>query len=136
MLHNINDDPKKINILIEDICGNAFTILQRILNRNFGSNKYELIKVSSNIHKIYLENYSDSVYMNFDLRLKGIVFYFRYKNTEYVEFCNYNMLTLQSSDFSFVLQTDRNIYNFKILNKKNHNKFIKKLYKLKNNFKK
>jgi hypothetical protein len=133
MLLNINDDPKKINNFIKDKCGNAFTILQRILNRNFGSNKYELLNVSSNIHKINFDSYNDSVYMNFDLRVKGIVFYFRYKNTEYVEFCNYNMLTLQSSDYSFVLQTDQNIYNFKILNINNHNKFIKKLYELKNN---
>ena len=60
-----------------------------------------------------------------------VVFFFRFKNTEYVELYPYYKLSLQSNDNSFVLQTDQNIYRFEILNKKTHKNFILKLYDFK-----
>ena len=77
---------------------------------------------------INFENYNNTVYLNFDLRDKGIVFYFRYKNTEYVEFCPFYSLTFQSNDSSFIIQTDLYSYTFEIINIKKHKDFIIKLY--------
>ena len=42
-------------------------------------------------------------------------------------------LTIQSSDRIFVIQTDKNLYKFEIINTKNHLSFIKNLFNFKNN---
>ena len=132
MLFEVNNDTIELEKKIDDLCGKSYSIIQRIIHKNYGSEKYELLTLNSKNLKITLENHTDSVYLNFDLREKGLVFYFRFFNTEYVEFCPYNLLTFQSSDNSFTIQTDQNIYKFRIIKKKNHLKFIQKLYNLKN----
>lgn len=133
MLYQINTEEIELKKIINKKCGKSFTIFQRIKENNFGSQKYKLLKISPSHKMIDLENFNDNIFLNFDLRFKGIVFYFRYKNTEYVEFCPYYKLTFQSSDNQFVIQTDFYIYTFKINNKKEHKKFLIKLYNFKVN---
>ena len=130
MLYPINQDEFDLTKLINSKCGNEYSIIQRVLKNNFGSSRYKLIGITPSVKKIEINN--DNIYLNFDLRDRGIVFYFRFKNTEYVEFCPYHFLTLQSNDKSFVLQTDKYKYQLEILNKKTHTKFIYKLYEFKN----
>tara|TARA_Y100000746_G_scaffold203980_1_gene190322 strand:- start:572 stop:973 length:402 start_codon:yes stop_codon:yes gene_type:complete len=130
MLYCINDDTIDLDLLIIENCGPSYSIFKRILSKNFGSIRYLLRNIQPKT-KVDINNYSDSIYLNFDLRDKGIVFYFRFMNTEYVEFCNYNRLSFQTSDQIFTLQTDSNIYDFKILNISKHLIFIDRLYKFK-----
>ena len=130
MLYCINDDTIDLDLLIIENCGPSYSIFKRILSKNFGSIRYLLRNIQPK-KKVDINNYSDSIYLNFDLRDKGIVFYFRFMNTEYVEFCNYNRLSFQTSDQIFTLQTDSNIYDFKILNISKHLIFIDRLYKFK-----
>ena len=135
MLLQVNNIDLEIDTIINESCGKSYSFIQRIIKSNYGSNRYQLLDISTNKYNIEIDKYNDSIYLNFDLRNRGIVFYFRYLNTEYVEFCPYNLLTFQSSNYSFVIQTDKNIYNFKILNLKDHKKFIKKIYVFKSNLK-
>lgn len=125
-----------INDILNDICGKEYTIINRIIKKNYGSCRYKLVQIKPIKFNIDLENYSESIYLNFDLRTDGIVFYFRHKNTEYVEFCKFNQFSFQSNDNSFIIQTDKNIYDFKILDKLNHKKFLIRLYKFITNSKK
>tara|TARA_B100001142_G_C14246079_1_gene621307 strand:+ start:510 stop:926 length:417 start_codon:yes stop_codon:yes gene_type:complete len=129
MLLNVNSEDYETDIIINDTCGKPYSILNRIIKKNFGSLRYQLLNISDNKYHLNIKNLNDSIYLNFDLRDKGIVFYFRYKNTEYVEFCQFNRFSFQSNDNSFIIQTDKNIYDFKILDKLNHNKFLIRLYK-------
>ena len=92
-----------------------------------------MLSISKNKFNINFEEYNDTVYLNFDLRPKGIVFYFRFKNTEYVEFCPFYSLTFQSNDRSFIVQTDIYTYSFEIMNANKHKEFIVKLYDFINN---
>ena len=131
MLYQINTEDIELKKIIKEKCGKSFSIFQRIRDNNFGSQRYKLLKISPNHKKIDLENFNDNIFLNFDLRLKGIVYYFRYKNSEYVEFCPYYKLTFQSSDNQFVIQTDCYTYSFKIYNKKKHKKFLTQLYNFK-----
>tara|TARA_B100000925_G_scaffold287976_1_gene268167 strand:+ start:1515 stop:1925 length:411 start_codon:yes stop_codon:yes gene_type:complete len=131
MLLQVNDSDYDIYTTIKENCGNEYTLINRIAKNNFGSSKYKLLELSPVKFNLDIKNYTDSVYLNFDLRDKGIVFFFRFRNTEYVEFCPYYKLSLQSNDDSFVIQTDQNIYKFKILNKKKHKNFLLKLYEFK-----
>ncbi|MAR39110.1 MAG: hypothetical protein CMD22_00220 [Flavobacteriales bacterium] len=118
-----------INDIVNDICGKEYTILNRILENNYASCRYKLLQIKPAKFNIDLECYTESVYLNFDLRNNGIVFYFRFRNTEYVEFCKFNQFSFQSNDNSFIIQTDQNIYDFQILDKLNHKKFLIKLYR-------
>lgn len=132
MLLAVNDEDFDLKKIVKKTCGKEYSIFNRILKQNYGSSRYQLINICPRHNDIDLENYNDFVYLNFDLRDKGMVFYFRYKNTEYVEFCQFHKISFQSNDNSFVLQTDEYIYSFKILKKKEHKKFILKLYEFKN----
>lgn len=132
MLFKVNNDNIDIQQFIRKKCGDTYSILKRLMLNNFGSCRYKLLSIFPNSLNINLENCIDTIYLNFDLRNKGLVFFFRYRNTEFVEFCEYNKISFQSSDKSFVLQTDQSIYSFEILNKKQHKKFLLKLYKFKN----
>ena len=128
MLFSVNDDSIDLENLIENCCGRAYSFIERIKKQIFGSSKYELISVYPEKKSLSIDSYSDSIYLNFDLRLKGLVFYFRYKNTEYVEFCSYNQLSFQTSDNVFTLQTDKCHYKFQIIYLKSHYNFLKNLY--------
>ncbi len=128
MLYQINTEEIELKKIINEKCGKSFTIFQRIKENNFGSQKYKILEISPSHKKIDLENFNDNIFLNFDLRIKGVVFYFRYKNTEYVEFCPYYKLTFQSTESQFVIQTDYYRYTFKINSIKEHKKFLIKLY--------
>ena len=132
MLLEVISEDYDVKDEINKACGKQFTIIERIISKNFGSFRYRLLSVSKNKFNISLEEYNDTVYLNFDLRVHGLVFYFRYKNTEYVEFCPFHSLTFQSNDNSFVIQTNACSYVFEILNQSMHNSFLSKLYKFKN----
>jgi hypothetical protein len=104
-----------------------------LVSKNFGSSKYILKSIDSNMFEINLQEYNDVVRTNFDLRKNGIVFFFRFKQQEFAESCIYEKLTIQSSDRIFVIQTDKNLYKFEIINTKKHLRFIKNLFNFKNN---
>lgn len=131
MLIKVNNDSLLLEEMIRNKCGKKNTFIDRFLYRNFGTSRYRLINILPEHKEIDLSNYNDSIFLNFDLRKKGIVFYFRYKNTEYVEACPFYSLTFQSNDKSLVMQSDKYTYSFEILNEKNHKKFILKIYDFK-----
>ena len=99
MLIQVNDSDYDLNTTINQTCGKEYSFINRILKNNFGSSKYKLLEISPSKFNIDLKNYTDSVYLNFDLRDNGIVFFFRFKNTEYVELCHttnyhFNQMTI------------------------------------------
>lgn len=132
MLLKIHNDNFAIQEEIRDKCGDEYTFFERIRKNNFGSHRYRLKKMTPTNSEIDLDSFNDNIFLNFDLRKNGLTFYFRFKNTEYVEFCAFNSLTFQSSDSIFLIQTDKYSYDFEIMNMKKHKQFIMKLYELKN----
>ena len=91
MLYPINQDEFDLKKLINSKCGKEYSIVKRIIKNNFGSCRYKIVGISPPIQEINIDNYNDNIHLNFDLRDNGIVFYFRFKNTEYVEFCSYHL---------------------------------------------
>ena len=132
MLIKVHNDHSTIEEIVSSKCGKKYSIIDRILKKNFGSSRYRLKTIYPQHSEIDLNNYTDSIFLNFDLRNNGLVFYFRYKNTEYLEFCAYHSLTFQTSDTTFVIQTEKFSYNFEIYDIKSHKKFILKIYEFKN----
>ena len=132
MLLDVNSDPSETFKIVDETCGKSFSWLKRIRTNNFGSSKYLLNSINKNKFNIDIENYNNTVGVNFDLREKGIVFFFRYNNNEFVEACIYPKITIQSNDNIFVVQTDKNLYKFDVLNSQNHLKFVKNFFNYKN----
>lgn len=132
VLLDVNSDPSETFKLVNEICGKPFSWLKRIRTNNFGSSKYLLNSINKNKFNIDIENYNNTIGVNFDLREKGIVFFFRYNNNEFVEACIYPKTTIQSNDNIFVIQTDKNLYKFDVTNTKNHLKFVKNFFNYKN----
>ena len=132
VLLDVNSDPSETFKLVDEICGKPFSWLKRIRTNNFGSSKYLLNSINKNKFNIDIENYNNTVGVNFDLRERGIVFFFRYNNNEFVEACIYPKITIQSNDNIFVIQTDKNLYKFDVLNTQNHLKFVKNFFNYKN----
>ena len=126
MLIQVNDSDYDLNTTINQTCGKEYSFINRILKNNFGSSKYKLLEISPSKFNIDLKNYTDSVYLNFDLRDNGIVFFFRFKNTEYVELCPYYKLSLQSNDNSLCYKQIKT-YRFEIFKQKNTQEFYSQI---------
>ena len=131
MLFHRNNTDIDLKLEVRKKCGKSISFLERILTKNYGSSKYKL----ENIFPDFLDKkkfkFNESVFLNFDLREFGIVFCFRIKNNEYIEFCPYYLISFQSNDNNFTLQTDYYSYSFRIMDKKKHLNFISSLYKKK-----
>ena len=98
MLFKTSQNQKKIRESLIAICGNSYTLAQKIISSFFGSPKYLLLKISPKSFEIDFENYTDLVYCTFELRTKGVAVYFRHKNEEYVLMSRYNQISFLKND--------------------------------------
>ena len=80
----------------------------------------------------YFKKNNDLIYFNLELRQKGIVLYFRYKQDEYAIYGRFNQTLFQSSNNVFEIQIGNYIVKSKIQNNIAHHKFIGKFWELKN----
>jgi len=134
MIYKINKySSQEIKEIISNVCGKKPTFFDRLRKKNFGTTRYLLTDIRTTSKIDFEFDNMNSTYLNFDLWNKGIVFYFRFKNSEFIVTCPYYKTSFQSSDDTFTIQSDNIIFDFKILNPSSHMKFIKQLYKFKNN---
>jgi hypothetical protein len=131
MLFKKSQDQKKISQKVEEISGATYSVLEILKEKLYGSPKYQFQQISKNNFDIDIENYTDLVYATVELRKKGVVIYFRYKNEEYQLACNYNQLTYISNDGKFDLQTESHHIKLKVKDLKRHHLFIRNLIKCK-----
>ena len=78
------------------------------------------------------EKSNDLIYCNLELREKGVVLYFRFKQDEYAIYGRFNQTVFQSSNNIFEIQIGNDIVKSEIQNKIAHHKFITKFLELKN----
>ena len=130
MLLKTSIDKKQKEIEIEQGCGQSFSLLTKFRNQIFGSPKYKIISIyPDNIH---FKKNNDLIYYNLELRQKGIVMYFRYKQDEYAIYGRFNQTFFQSSNNIFEIQIANYIVKSEIQNNIAHHKFIRKFLELKN----
>tara|TARA_B100001057_G_C22818180_1_gene938321 strand:+ start:1535 stop:1957 length:423 start_codon:yes stop_codon:yes gene_type:complete len=130
MLLKTSIDRKQKEIEIDQICGQSFNLLTKFKNQIFGSPKYKIISIYPD--NISLKKNNDLTYFNLELRPKGIVLYFRFKQDEYAIYGRFNQTFLQSSNNIFEIQIGNYIIKSEIQNNISHHKFIGKLWELKN----
>ena len=130
MLLKISIDKKQKEIEIEQKCGKSFDLLTKFKNQIFGSPKYKIISISPD--DISFKKNNDLIYFNLELRQKGIVLYFRYKQDEYAIYGRFNQTLFQSSNNIFEIQIGNYIVKSEIQNNISHHKFIGKFWELKN----
>jgi hypothetical protein len=127
MLFKTSQNQKKIRENLFAICGNPYTLAQKIKRSFYGSPKYLLLKISPKNFEIDFEEYTDLVYCTFELRTKGVAVYFRHKNEEYVLMSRYNQISFLNNDGVFEVQVNTYIIKIKVTDIKGHKKFLRKL---------
>ena len=132
MLFKTSQNQKKIRENLFTICGNPYTLAQKIKKSYYGSPKYLLLKISPKNFEIDFEEYTDLVYCTFELRTKGVAVYFRHKNEEYVLMSRYNQISFLNNDGVFEVQVNNYTIKIKVIDNKGHKKFIRKLIESRN----
>ncbi|MFL2563915.1 MAG: hypothetical protein ACJ0QR_01780 [Flavobacteriales bacterium] len=130
MLLKTSIDRKQKEIEIELVCGQSFNLITKFKNQIFGSPKYKIISIFPD--DISFKKNNDLIYFNLELRPKGIVLYFRYKQDEYAIYGRFNQTLFQSSNNVFEIQIGNYIVKSEIQNNIAHHKFIGKFWELKN----
>ena len=130
MLLKISIDKKQKEIEINQNCGQSFNLLTKLKNRLFGSPKYKIISIYPDV--IGFKKSNDIIKCNLELRGKGIVLYFRFKQDEYAIYGRYNQTVFQSSNNIFDIQIGNDLIKSEIQHTKAHQKFITKFLELKN----
>ena len=130
MLLKTSIDKRQKEIEIEQRCGQSFNLLTKFKQQLFGSPKYRIASIYPDV--IGFEKSNDLINCNIELRQKGIVLYFRYKQDEYAIFGRFNQTVFQSSNNIFEIQIGNEIVKSEIQDKKAHQKFITKFLELKN----
>ena len=130
MLLKTSIDRKQKEIEIEMVCGQSFNLITKFKNQIFGSPKYKIISIFPD--DINFKKNNDLIYFNLELRPKGIVLYFRFKQDEYAIYGRFNQTLFQSSNNVFEIQIENYIVKSEIQNNIAHHKFIGKFWELKN----
>ena len=130
MLLKTSIDKKQKEIEIERGCGQSFSLLTKFKNQIFGSPKYKIISIHPD--DISIKKNNDLIYFNIELRQKGIVLYFRYKQDEYAIYGRFIQTLFQSCNNIFEIQIGNYIVKSEIQNNIAHHKFIGKFWELKN----
>ena len=123
-------DRKQKEIEIEMVCGQSFNLITKFKNQIFGSPKYKIISIFPD--DISFKKNNDLIYFNLELRPKGIILYFRFKQDEYAIYGRFNQTLFQSSNNVFEIQIGNYIVKSEIQNNIAHHKFIGKFWELKN----
>ena len=133
MLFKTSQNQQKIRENLLAICGNTYTLAQKIKNGIYGSPKYLLLKISPKNFEIDFEEYTDLVYCTFEVRTKGVAVYFRHKNEEYILMSRYNRISFLNNDGVLEVQINDYTIKLKVVDSKGHKKFIRKFIESRNN---
>ena len=123
-------DKKQKESEINRICGKSFSLFHKLNHKIFGSPRYKILSLSAHIDGIKKSN--DPIHCNMELRKKGVVLYFRFKQDEFAICGRYNQTVFQSSNNIFEIQIANNSIKAEIHHLKSHHKFIANFFKLKN----
>ena len=132
MLFKTSQNQKKIREELVNICGKAYTLLEKIKYGFYGSPKYLLLNIRPTSFDIDFENYNDLVYCTIEMRTKGSAIYFRHKNEEYVLMSRYNQMSFLNNDGKLEAQVNNYILKLKIADTKAHKKFMQSFMKSRN----
>ena len=132
MLLKTSQNPKETYKTIKSIAGSSLTMIEKFKLDVFGSLKYRIISMLPKTNEIDFEEYTDLVYGVFELRKKGLAFFFRYKNEEFVIVSRYNQLSFINNDNLLDFQFSTNSLKLRYENIKSHKKFISRFFKMRN----
>ena len=132
MLLQTSKNPQKTYQILKEESGASFNLLEQFKYNAFGSPKYTLLSILPHEEKLKLEEYTDLVYAAIELRKKGVAVFFRFKNEEFILFGRYNQCSFVSNDGILRLQLANHTLKLQYSNAANHQKFIRRYMKLRN----
>ena len=134
MLIKTSQNPKETQKTIMSIAGSSLSVIEKFKLNVFGSPKYRIISMLSKNNEIDFEDYTDLVYGVFELRKKGLAFFFRYKNEEFVIVSRYNQLSFINNDNLLDFQFSSRSLKLSYKNIKSHKKFVYRYFKMRNKY--
>ena len=132
MLLQTSQNPKETHKTINSIAGPSLSMIEKFKLNVFGSPKYRIINMLPNHHKIDFEEYTDLVYGVFELRKKGLAFFFRFKNEEFVIVSLYNQSSFINNDNLLDFQFSSFTLKLRYEDIKSHKKFISRFFRMRN----
>jgi hypothetical protein len=123
MIFKTSIDKKEKEIEIEKITGKAFGIIEKISLGIYGSPKYKIIDIYP--ENIGFRKNNDIISCNFEIKKNGLAMYFRIVNEEYTLVGRFNQITFQTSESHFELQISGIAIKTKIMNSREHMRFLK-----------
>lgn len=130
MILKTSIDSKSKFFQIKEVCGESFNLIEKFSYGVFGSLRYRIKNIFTKTTLSEISNYNSIVYANFEIRKKGLVMFFRFKNDQYAIFGRLNQITFQSSKNKFDIQIENELISLEILNSKKHKSFINNLTKI------
>ena len=132
MILKTSQNPKETYKTIMSIAGSSLSVIEKFQLNVFGSPKYRIISMLPKNDEIDFEEYTDLVFGVFELRKKGLAFFFRYKNEEFVIVSRYNQISFINNDNLLDFQFSSHSLKFRYENIKSHKKFISRFFKMRN----
>tara|TARA_B100000609_G_C16914992_1_gene281354 strand:+ start:57 stop:464 length:408 start_codon:yes stop_codon:yes gene_type:complete len=132
MIFKTSQNQKKLRMELKNICGQEYSLIEKIKKGFFGSPKYLILDMHPKKYNIDFINYSDMIFCTIEMRKKGLAIYFRYKNEEYVVMTIYNKFSFISNDGIFEIQAENITLKLRVKNLKLHKKFLTKLIQQRN----
>ena len=132
MLLKTSQNPKETYKTIHSIAGSSLSVIEKFKLNVFGSPKYRIINILPKHDDVDFEEYTDLVYGVFELRKRGLAFFFRFKNEEYVIVSLYNQLSFTNNDNLLDFQFSSFSLKLRYEDLKSHKKFISRFFKMRN----
>lgn len=132
MLLKTSRNPKETYKTINSIAGSSLSVIEKFKLNVFGSPKYRIISILPKHDEVKFEEYTDLVYGVFELRKKGLAFFFRFKNEEFVIVSIYNQLSFINNDNLLDFQFSSFSLKLSYEDTKSHKKFISRFFKMRN----
>ena len=132
MLLKTSRNPKETYKTINSIAGPSLSVIEKFKLNVFGSPKYRIISMFPNHDEVKFEDYTDLVYGVFELRKKGLAFFFRFKNEEFVIVSIYNQLSFINNDNLLDFQFSSFSLKLRYEDIKSHKKFMSRFFRMRN----
>ena len=130
MLKNVSYNNLNIKNEISDLIGKPYSLIEKIKKGGIGSNKLLITKADKEIENLLLLDQNMN-YCNIELRVDGIIIYFKSLLETYgLVIPYYKLVVFKVSEDEYTFNIDNKYLKIKVKSKKDHS-FIRKIIEFK-----
>tara|TARA_B100000900_G_scaffold413871_1_gene438904 strand:- start:639 stop:1070 length:432 start_codon:yes stop_codon:yes gene_type:complete len=130
MLKNVSYNNENIKNEISDLIGKPYSLIEKIKKGGIGSNKLLITKADKEIENLLILDQNMN-YCNIELRVDGIIIYFRSLLETYgLVIPYYKLVVFKVSENEYTFNIDNKYLKIQVKSKKDHS-FIRKIIEFK-----